>query len=267
MGNIRCCRSIGSGTHTGFIGIQPPFDAVHHAGSADAPQDFLEVKGIGQHSRKHRRDHPDVHDDDHQSQDHIQDPHERHQHFRHPHDPLAAAHEAVAYQHGQNASDDPRGDTFLIETVHAKGGLEVIGSQCIETARVGDDQEESKSPCQKFVVESDFNVVGRTAVAVSVGIPPFVHLGQGAFDESRGPSDDGDGPHPEHGTETTQAQCSGNPDDVAGPHPGRRRNHQGLERRYGPLLAGFLHDHTDTLPEPAELDQSGPDGKEESCCQ
>ena len=264
MGNISRSRRIGSGPDTGFVGIQTPLDAVHHAGPADATQDLLEVKGIGQHLRQDGGDHPDMHHDDHQGQQHVQHPHERHQYFRDPQDPFAPAHEAVAHQHGQDGADDPGGDSFHVEPVHTEGGLEVVGSQGIEPAGIGNDQEKGKGPGQQFVVQGIFNVVSRPAVAVPIGIPAFVHLSQGAFDESRCAPDDGNGPHPEHGAEAPQTQSGGNPDDVPGTHPGSGGNHQGLERRNGTFLAGFLHDHADAFPEPAELDQTGADGEEET---
>ena len=252
--------SSGSGVrrtaHTSFVGVQAAFNAVHHAGTANAGQNLLEVEGIGKNFDENGGNHIQVHYNNHQGQQYVQDAHEGNQFFGDADDPFAAADDAVANQYGQDTADDPGGGYLVIEAVDGEGGLQVVGSQQVKAAGVGSNQGYSESAAQASAVQGGFNIIGRAAVAVAVFVPAFVDLRQGAFNEGSGTADDGNQPHPEHGTKAAQAQGSGNPDDVAGAHPGCGGNHQCLERRNGPFFFRFLHDYADALGQPAALNKT-----------
>ena len=48
MRDSRACRRVGSGTDSGLVGEQSPFDAVHDTGPGESAEDSLEVKGVAE---------------------------------------------------------------------------------------------------------------------------------------------------------------------------------------------------------------------------
>ena len=173
----------------------PALDAVHQAGAGQTAEDGLEVKGLGEDAAQHLGQQAEVHHNDDQRDQHVQAAHEGDQGGGDLHDALAAAHDAVAHQQGQDGADDPGGGFRVIEAVSGEGGLEIVGGQHIEAAGVGQDQGESEDDGQGTAVKGGLNVVGGAAVALTrLRVPALVDLGQGGLHKGGGAADDGDRP-------------------------------------------------------------------------
>ena len=166
-----------------------------------------------------------------------------------------AAKEAVAYQHSQNTTNYPRGSSFIIEGISDKGGLQIIRAKHIKAHAIGSNQSNAKDNSQSSAAQSSLNIVGRTAVA-AVLTTLFVNLGQCAFDKSRSTAYDGDNPHPEYCTITTQADSGRNTNNIARADTGCSGNHQGLEGRNSVLAHRLFQNHANSFLEHTQLHQA-----------
>ena len=266
MADIGCGCCIRCRTDTGFVGIEAALDTVDHAGAGHAAEDGLEVEGIGEDHGEDLRQAGNVEDDDDERCQDIDAAHERNQDRCDLDDALAATDEAVGDESRKNGADDPRRRRRVVEAVDQERRLHVERAEQVEAAGISHDQGKGEEDAEPALVHGRFNVVGRTAVAVAQGIAALVNLGQRAFNEGRSPADDGQKPHPENGTGTAQADCRRDADDIARTDTGRRRNHEGLERRYFPGFRRFFHDDADTFREQAQLDTARLPGKNKAGC-
>ena len=261
----RSCR-IRCRTDTGFIGIEAALDAVDHAGAGHAAEDGLEVEGIGKDHGEDLRQAGNVEDDDDERCQDIDAAHDRDQDGRDLDDALAAADETVSDEGRKDGTDDPRRRRRVIEAVDQERRLHVERAEQVEAAGIGQNQGKGEEDAEPALVHGRFNIIGRAAIAVAQGIAALVNLGQRTFDEGRSPTDEGQKPHPENGTGTAQADCRRDADDIARTDTGRRRNHEGLERRYFPGFRRFFHDDADTFREQAQLDTARLPGKNKAGC-
>ena len=141
---------------------------------------------------------------------------------------LAAAQQAIAYEHSLYSADNPGSCIRIIEAQSSKGRLQIIRTQHIKAATIGYNQSHSKEHCQTAAAQSSFDVISRAAVA-AVRTTFLVNLCQSAFNKSRSAADNSNNPHPEHSTITAEADCCGNADNITGTYTGRSRYHQSLE--------------------------------------
>ena len=137
MVNVGRGGGVGGRTHTCLIGEEAALDAVHDAGTAEAAENGAEIKGAHEDLTEHIGQHLGIEDHQHQRYQNVESTHNGHENARHRHNALAAAHEAVAHQRGDDKADDPRSDVGIIKAVDGEGGLEVVGCQHIEANTVG----------------------------------------------------------------------------------------------------------------------------------
>ena len=118
-----------------------------------------------------------MHKDDGKGKQDIKDTHDRNKGPRYMNNTFTAAHDAVTNRYGKKTANDPRCGGFVIEAIYGEGGLQVVRSKQVEAAGIGHNKGDGKSNGQRLVVEGCFNVVGRAAIAVAIGIFAFIDLG------------------------------------------------------------------------------------------
>ena len=261
MGHISGSSGVGSGTHTCLVGVQAALDAVHQAASGEAAEDGLEVKSIDEDTLDHSGDGGDVHKNDDQGNQDVDDAHNGNQHAGDLGQALGAAHNANGKQDSQDSTDDPGRGSLVVEAEACKSGLQVVGSQRIVAHGIGQNDNHGENHAQPALMQRSFHVIGGAAVAGAVLIALFIDLSQRRLDKSRSTANQSDQPHPEHTAHTAQTDGSGHTDDVAGTHAGGSGHHQGAEGGNGIFTLGLFTHHTDGFAKQTELHSLGANGE------
>ena len=263
MGDVGGGGGIGRRTHTGLVGEETALDAVHDAGTAEAAEDRLQIKGTGKDLAEHLGQHVGIENGNDQGHHDVDGTHHGDENARHRHDALTAAQQAVAHQCSDNETDDPGSRGGVIEAVGGESGLEVIGGQHIKAHAVSQHQEYGEHHGNALLpLKGRLDIVGGAAVA-AVLAPLLVNLSQGTLHEGGSTADDGDDPHPEHAAKAADTQGGGHADDVARTHTGGGGYHQGLEGGDA-VLIGLLRHGAELMTQQAELGKAGADGEIEA---
>ncbi|MPM23790.1 hypothetical protein SDC9_70264 [bioreactor metagenome] len=229
VGYVGSRGGVGGRTNARFVGVKPPLDAIHHAGTRDTRENRLKIERVSEDFFEYGGNQAYVGKQHDQRNDNVQQAHEGDDGAGGLDHAAAAAQNAPTHENRQNRADDPRRAFGIVEAVHREGGLQVIGGQHVEPARIGENQTHGEQNGKTAVVKGRFNVIGRAAVAVAVFVPALVDLRQGAFHKRGGAADDGDQPHPKHRAVAAQTYRGGNTHDVSGAHAGGGGDHQRLK--------------------------------------
>lgn len=265
MGNICCSSCVRSGAYACLVGIKTTLDAVHHAGACNAAEDSGEVESVSKNLSDDAGQQTDVHNNDDKSNSYVDNAHERNDGGSSLDNTLAAAKEAPTNDNSQNTADDEGGGSFVIEGVSSESGLQVVGSEHVEADCVSEDEEYRERNSKTTILQSAFDVVSGTAVAVAVFITELEYLSEGALDECGSAAYDSDEPHPEHSTVTAETNSGGNANDITGSYTGSGGYHQSLERRNGAFLRGLFHNYLYRFLEKTSLNEVGFKGEPETC--
>ena len=264
MGDHGGSGGVRRGTDTGFVRVQASLDAVDQAGTGHAAEDGLEVEGVFEDDAEHVRDVLDVREDDDEGDEDIEDAHGRNDGARELDDPLAAAEDAVPGRDGEDGADDGGGGLRVVERVRLERGLQVVRAEQLKTEGVGHQQEEAEEQGRDAGTEGLFDVVGRAAVRVAVGVFLLVDLGERTLRERGGRANETHEPHPEDGSGAAKADRRRNTDDVAGADAGRGGDDHGLEGRDLALLMGLFRDEPAGFLELPDLHETGAGGEVEA---
>ena len=261
MGDVRSGRGVGGRTHTGLVGIQAALNALHHAGAGEAAENGGEIKGAGKNVLEDGGDQVQVHQNHDQGNDNVENAHDGNQCAGDFGQTVGAAQHAGGKENRQDQADE-KGGMVAVEAEAGKGGLEVVGGQHIISHRIGQDNDDGEDDPKPALPQGGFHVVGGTAVAAAVLVLPLIDLGQGGLHKGGGAAQNGGDPHPEHRAVSAQADGSGDPDNVAGAHPGGGGDHQGAEGGNASLGFGLFRNHPEGLAQQANLDKLAAEGKE-----
>ena len=80
VGHIRRGGRIRRRAHAGFVGIQAALDALHHGRACKAAEDGPEIKCIRENSAQNAGEQADMHDDDGEGDQNVDDAHDRNEH-------------------------------------------------------------------------------------------------------------------------------------------------------------------------------------------
>ena len=206
----------------------------------------------------------DEHDND-RSQD-VDDGHERHHQGGEVSDPLHPAHDNDPHQHRRHGRAEPHVNPPRIahgvgHPVRLNAQEEIsAGQHHAHRENNGVHQHEFSGP---RVLESLFDIVGRpTPIFTGILVFLLIYLGEGAFHEGCGGAENGDDPHPKHGTRAAVGDGGGHPGNIADADPAGQGDHQGLKRRhpgFGIIIAHHLLKHVGNT---ANLHEQRADGEE-----
>ena len=218
----------GSTAQTRFIGEDSPFEAHQdHLGQSASGGRFAR-EGIGKDAAEGFRQGADVGQQDDQAGQHVGNGHEWHHRGGDLGNPTHAADD-----HGkhQNAEDNSCVGTWNAEGQQSTRYLKALNA--IADPEPGEHAEESEQASKPHPARAEpiADVIHRSTHVVA----QFIHLAVVNSEHRLGvfgrDSKEGDQPHPEHGTGSTDGNRCGHPGDVAGAHRCRQRRHQGLEWR------------------------------------
>ena len=141
---------------------------------------------------------------------------------------IEADHGAKYHHHpsGTNAVD---GDDGVVGGHETDVRLTVI--IIADDRREGEEQdgeENGKDVCYPFLMQSFLDIVCRTADEM-VFVAFLEELAEGRLHKGSGSADEGDDPHPEHGSRSANRYGCGYSCQVSRPHPGSHRHGESLE--------------------------------------
>ena len=219
-------------THTSFVGEQAAGNAVLDCGgyrnAGEAAQSSARIERADKDLTERFREVADVHDDQNQSAQDVEDCHDWNQFLSYGRDTADAAQEDKA---SQNCYDDTND-----HWINAEGAVER------STDRVGLYHVAEKAECQrnqdrkdnrKYFAERTFvssaDVVSRSAGYLAVFINGLVFLCQRRLNEDGGHTEDGGYPHPEDSARAAHYHRGGSTGQVTGTYLRGNRGGQCLE--------------------------------------
>ncbi len=212
MLDISGCGDVGDGTETGLVGEHSSLQTDDDDASDGSSHDAGRLEGVLEDHGERVADSIDVHDDGDEREDDPCDGHDGDDGGGELGDPL----ESLEDDEGGHCGDDDR--EHVVVVVEFERSAERVGCvACLdgdESDSEGEDQEYGCEVSYLLVAETFGGVVGGAAVEVAVLLLLLVDLGEGGFHEAAGGSDDGEDPHPKHGTGTSGDDGGRNSRDV-----------------------------------------------------
>ncbi len=263
-----------AGWNARLVGENTPGDTVAHAQEHAAHHtagDGSRLERSLENTGKYRRDLGDVHTDQSQSQQNVQQRHHGYQLLADPADALDATQQNGGYhQADDNANDEIydfqmlSGEQTEIHQSRIDGGGDGIDLGGVAGAEHGAQAEGGIEIGKRhpFFAKAVFDVVHGAAHIVSGGIAlPEVDR-QGHFGELGAHAQQSRNPHPEHGARAADGNGAGHTGNVAGAYSGGQGGANRLERGDGavsgfPLFENPADGGAHGLAEAANLDKSG----------
>ena len=189
--------------------------------------------------------------------------HDGDEHLCYLRDALAAAQNDDACQNGNDGTDIEGRPLARYIDLDEIGHIE--GSKGIKAAHIGEDEGNGKSTAQKRRAKPLFDIIGRAAIGAMLALF-LINLCEGGFDKGGGTADDGNEPHPEHGTCAACNDGTRYADHVAGSDTGGGGDHKRLKRGNGFPVLSFFRDDANRFSKQAELDKACFYGEIKTCC-
>ena len=225
------------GTKAGFIGEDAALHAHLHgqgdAGTDNASRDRLQGKGALDNGDKDSGHHSNVHDDDHEGSEEIEDDHERHQLLRKGRDPLKAADDDQGDRKEQEDTDCQVGDAESMVHVfnHTVDLAHIADPEGSEQTEAG--KKNSQKSTDGFAVfpaaETVAEIVHGSADPLSLSVLPAVKDTQDILRKIGHHAEKGDQPHPEDRAGSAGGNSACHTDDISGADRGGQGCAQGLE--------------------------------------
>ena len=232
------------GTKTGLIGEDAALEAHLHCGG-DACADHaacggLHAEGTLEDGNENSGDGSDVHGDDHQCAQKIEDHHKGHQLFGDGGHPLQSAQNHSAHGHQQKDASGDGGN--------AEGSMN-IGHNGIDLTHIAD--AEGSQQAEEGEQHGEHAADGLTALFGTQTIPEIVHgaavplaclilpaeeNAQNVFGVVGHHAKECDEPHPEHSTRAAYGNGTCHAHDITGAHSGGQCRAEGLKLRDGAVF-------------------------------
>ena len=207
MADICRSRCIRCRTDSGFVGIKPTADTLHHSRTRKRSENRLEIKRFLKNTQEHFRHIADIDDNHNQSHTDICKSHHRHKRRCHLYNTASTAKQTPSGQNCQNPTNDPWTYLRIIKRKSGKCRLQIVGCQHIESKCISQDHGNTKHDRQWSAMQRRLNIISRTTIAFPILSLFLVNLCQRTFNQCRRTSNDRNHPHPEYRTKSPNTNC------------------------------------------------------------
>ncbi len=214
FGRVAHCGSRGGvwpGTLTRFVGVDPALDPPHDGQTQNGAKASIKTEGAFPDQHDHARQGMNVEGDDDAGHDDVAERHKGHYGTGKVGDALDATEDDEAEQQCQTGRRHVRIDIKRSLQTGADG----VGLHARQQYTAGEDGGDGKRPGIPLHAKPFLYVEGRPAAVFAVDLL-LVDLTQGGLHEGGAGAEEGDHPHPEHGTRATEGNGGGNTCNIAG---------------------------------------------------